>query len=167
MKNRDLVFNQAYFFTGSIEDAEDITQEVFIRLWNNFKKIKPIAARSWALRVTKNLCIDHIRKKKAHISTTIINNESVDILETMPDTNRNPEEVILCNEIKENVHGLLALLPENLRNVVIMRDIQGLEYKLIAEIMEIPLNSIKVYLHRGRKLLAKYLMQDVRKIVEV
>ena len=63
-ENKDLVYNQAYYYTGSREDAEDITQEVFIRLWDRMDEVKPGIRKFWILRVTKNLCIDYQRKKK-------------------------------------------------------------------------------------------------------
>jgi len=156
---KDSIFNQAYYFIGNRTDAEDITQEVLIKLWYNLHQVKMKAVKAWIFKVTQNTCIDYARKRKAHISISINNNnEQVSIMENLTDLKPNPEQMAMSNDITEQIKQFINRLPEKIRNVVIMRDIQDLKYDFIGETIGIPINSVKAYLHRGRKLLLKQLL---------
>lgn len=157
-KYKDIIYNQAFYFTRNKEDAEDITQEVFIKLWHHLNNIKLTSLKAWILKVTRNLCVDYSRRKKEHISISFNNNEQKSsILETLPDEHSSPEKKAINIDLKEHITRVINHLPEKIRTIVIMRDIQDLKYETIAETMELPLNSVKTYLHRGRKILSKNL----------
>ncbi len=157
-KYKNSIFNQAYYFIGNRPDAEDITQEVLIKLWHNLHQVKTKAVKAWIFKVTRNTCIDYARKRKAHISISINNNdEKVSVMENLADLNPNPEQKAISNDITEQIKQFINRLPEKIRSVVIMRDIQDLKYDFIAETIGTPVNSVKTYLHRGRKLLLKQL----------
>lgn len=156
---KDLIFNQAHYFIGNRPDAEDITQEVLIKLWHNLHQIKTKAVKAWIFKVTRNTCIDYARKRKAHISISINNNdERVSVMENLADLNPNPEQKAISNDITEQIKQFINRLPEKIRSVVIMRDIQDLKYDFIAETTGTPVNSVKANIHRGRKLLLKQLL---------
>ena len=160
--HKDLIYSQAYYFTGNKEDAEDISQEVLIKLWHHFKGLKKNAVKAWLLTVTRNLCIDYNRKKR-EILLDDSKDESENIVwETLADPQSNPEKEAINSDLLENITRIINKLPEKMRSIVIMRDIQDLQYSLIAEIMDLPLNSVKVNLHRGRKLLSEKLMKNYK-----
>ncbi len=155
---KDIIYNQAFYFTGNKEDAEDITQEVLLRLWHHFNNIKRTSLKAWIMKVTRNLCIDYSRRKKEVFLMAVNDNDREStIWENLPDERSNPENEVINIDLKEHIAKTIKRLPEKIGNIVIMRDIQDLKYEQIAEVMELPLNSVKVYLHRGRKLLLKNL----------
>lgn len=157
LEYKNLVYTQAYYSTGTKEDAEDITQEVFIRFWNYRTSIKRTSYKAWILKVTRNLCIDFSRRKKDYITPVSADDKDVDIAEIIGDNSPNPEQTLITAESIESIKQCINCLPEKMKSAVIMRDIQDHTYDSIAETMEMPLHSVKSYLHRGRKLLIKYI----------
>ena len=156
---KDIIYSQAYYFTGNSEDASDITQDVLIKFWHYFDKISNHAIKSWLLKVTKNLCIDRSRQKRelaaSHVSP---NSDDYEFqLEGYSSDILNPEQVTINSDLKNQLFRAIQKLPPKVKNVVIMREINDLKYEDIASSLGIPLNSVKGYLHRGRKLLFKYL----------
>ncbi len=155
LKYKDLVYSQAYYFTNNREDAEDITQEVLMKLWRHIEKIERSYVKAWLLRVTRNLCIDYSRRKKEHSLEYQSMESDGEQLSELIDPKTNPEMDAVNKDSLETVLKMVNQLPEKMRSIIIMRDIQDLSYNLIAEAMDLPINSVKVYLHRGRKYLMK------------
>ena len=155
---KDLIYSQAYYFTKSTEDAQDITQDVLIKLWHHLDNVPRRSAKSWLLKVTKNLCIDHSRKRRElAVSAIAVNSDGDEMSLEQEDYGLNPEQETINLDSKERIMSAIHRLPEKVKNVVIMREIQDLKYDDIASALEIPINSVKVYLHRGRKLLFEHL----------
>jgi len=154
LNHKDLIYSQAFYFTNNKEDAEDITQEVLIKLWHHLESIGQSQVKSWLLRVTRNKCIDHSRKKR---ESNLDDPDALEIgcISVWDEQHHNPEEEFIHKNLMENLTNVINQLPEKIRSILIMRDIQDLTYGVIAESMNIPINSVKVYLHRGRKLLLK------------
>ena len=157
---KNLIYNHAYYSTGRIEEAEDITQEIFIKLWRHMNSIEKKKMRPWLLRVTKNQCIDRSRKIRERHFSEFEEQGQNSMEDQLMDERANPEEEVIQSSSVENIMGILNRLPEKIRSAVIMRDIQDLTYDLIAESMDMPLNTVKVYIHRGRKMLAKQLIEQ-------
>lgn len=155
---KDLVYSQAYYFTGNAEDAADITQEVLLKLWHNMDKISSASMKCWLLKVTRNLCIDYSRRKK-ELAFSLITNQSDDgeFELSCVDDGMNPEQDVINMDLKDQILNAIQKLPPKIKNVIIMREINDLKYEDIASSMDIPINSVKAYLHRGRKLLFNYL----------
>lgn len=155
---KDLIYSQAYYFTGDPEDAADITQEVLLKLWHHHESIAQHAMKCWLLKVTKNLCIDQSRHKREMTASMMVahSNDSGFELDQMDD-GLNPEEAAINLDLKETIFKAIEKLPPLIKSVIIMREIHDLKYEDIASSLEIPINSVKVYLHRGRKLLFEYL----------
>ena len=107
--------------------------------------------------MTRNLCIDYSRRKKVQYFDE--NEYQNSISDTIIDDEANPEKQLIKDDLKENIERAINLLPEKIRSIIIMREIQDLKYELIAETTGLPLNSVKVYIHRGRRLLFKNLKQ--------
>jgi len=155
---KNQIYTQAYYFTKCAEDAKDITQEVLIKLWHHLDTISDKSVKNWLLLVTKNQCIDHSRKKRAFTETALVSDG--DDWEFQFDgvgDSLNPEQDLINLDHKDRIMAAIQQLPEKIKNVIIMREIQHQKYEDIASAMEIPINSVKVYLHRGRKLLFEYL----------
>lgn len=155
---KDQIYSQAYYFTGNSEDARDITQDVLIKLWHHVDKISQPSLKSWLLTVTKNLCIDFSRKKR-EVTAAVLSGESSEEtfqFDSLSDA-ANPEHELLRQDAQRLLLAAIHRLPEQIKNVIILREIQDQKYEDIAQILELPLNSVKVYLHRGRKMLFEYL----------
>ncbi|MCK4765757.1 MAG: RNA polymerase sigma factor [Candidatus Aminicenantes bacterium] len=153
------VFNFALNFAGNREDASDITQDIFLKVYNNIDKFKEDGNfDSWLSRLSKNYCIDFWRKNK----------RSKDKLEldenvrtpAVHDEQQSPEDSLIKeNEIKY-LRGKLLLLTPDLRTLIIMRDIQDYSYREIADNLEIPLGTAKSRINRARAKLAKIVLNE-------
>ena len=155
LKYKDLVYSQAYYFTNNREDAEDITQEVLMKLWRHIENIERSYVKAWLLRVARNLCIDSVRRRRDYSLEDQNMGNGGEQFADLIDPAANPEIDAINKDSLENVLKIINQLPEKMRSIIIMRDIQDLTYNLIAEAMDLPINSVKVYLHRGRKYLMK------------
>ena len=155
---KDLVYSQAYYFTNNAEDADDITQDVLIKLWHHLDSISHRAMKSWLLKVTKNLCIDRSRKKRELTASVVAaNSERNEFQLESVDEGNTPEEQMIFWDNRARLMAAIQKLPEKVRTVIIMREIQDLKYEEIAKTLDMPINSVKVYLHRGRKMLFDFL----------
>ncbi len=157
---KDLVYSQAFYFTGDSAEAQDITQEVLLKFWHHLESLSSKSAKSWLIKVTRNLCIDHSRKRR-EIAMAQMNASENGKLERFElenvDDSPDPEVAMERIDLQERLRIAIGKLPEKIRETIILREIQGFTYEEIAEALDIPLNSVKVYLHRGRKSLIKYL----------
>jgi len=148
------VFNIAYQFAGSYEEAEDLTQDIFFKLYNSIEKYdfeKNFSA--WLLTLARNYLIDQYRKTKWEKKSRDAFNEHL-----LPaDSRTSPEENVLVRENRKTVWEGFNHLSSEIRMAVILRDIQGKKYEEIAEIMDLPLGTIKSRVNRGRLQLAKIL----------
>ena len=139
-------------------DADDVTQEVFIRIWNNIDKFDAQAAKSWIMKTTHNLCLDYLRRRKlSTVREYIIDEESEEKIQNN-DRYSDPEMETRREILKEKIHEAIERLPENFKSIFVMYELQGLKYKEISEILNLPLNSVRVYLLRARK----KLQEDLR-----
>jgi len=153
-------YNIAYRLTGNHADAEDLTQEAFVRafrFFDNYRRDLPF--ENWLFRIISNLFVDDLRRRpKARIQSldapvgNDATSESNAFLE-IPDTRENPERVVLHEELDEQIQKALASLPQDFRKTVILADIEGMSYEEISEAMHCSLGTVRSRLHRGRKLL--------------
>ena len=157
---KDFVYSQAYYFTGNSADAQDITQEVLVKFWHHFESVDSKSTKSWLIKVTRNLCIDHSRKRReiamARMNPSENSGDEHFELENIDDS-PGPDIAMERTDLQMRLKIAIGKLPEKIREAIILREIQGFSYEEIAEALEIPLNSVKVYLHRGRKSLIKIL----------
>lgn len=140
------LYRMAFRLMGSREEAEDIVQEVYVKLWgmrNELKNYKSIEALS--IRITRNLCLDHLRRKK-------VNQEALKI-EKLKDSahSATPADQLEKKEEAKMVHALIAALPEPQRSLVHLRHLEGKEYEEIAEMVNMNVNAIRVSISRARK----------------
>ena len=158
------VYNLAYRFTGRHETAEDLTQEVFVRVYRSLEQYDAQAGdlANWLMRLARNLVIDDYRRRTR--TPTDLGDDLEDHsyhLESRTDT---PDRGVERTERAKQVHAAIAKLPHDLRECVILRDIEELTYQEIVDILNIPLGTVKSRINRGRIDLAKILRR--MKVVE-
>ena len=147
-KNR--VYNYSMLMLKNRMDADDVTQEVLIRIWKNMNKFKLLSAKSWIMKTTHNLCIDFLRKRKIELEKNPLSTD--DILDYT--TNNQIESPVIITESKMNdtkVKEAIKKLPEKIKSTFILYEINGMKYKEISKVLNIPINSVKVYILRARK----------------
>ncbi len=132
-------------------DAEDVTQETLIRIWQNIDKVKMTAVRAWVMKTTHNLCIDYLRKRKTSYQKEYSLDEEFVVNALNKDESENPFLKVHIKMMTSKVKEAIKKLPENLRSVFILYELQGMKYKEISNSLNMPLNTVKVNLLRARK----------------
>ena len=161
-KYKDLIYSQALYSTGSSHDASDITQEVLIKLWTNMDNIRMQTVKSWLLTVTRNSCIDMSRKKREKYFSEIYSEHDDGSERQIAGNNENnPEQNLDQYQEQQKIISVISGLPENIRTSMLLRYIHDETYDMIAKTLGAPINSIKVYLHRGRKMLSLKLKETI------
>lgn len=143
---RQRVFSFANYSLRAREDAEDITQDVFIKLWQNWQRIDHSKLNAWLMRVAHNAVVDHVREHKKA-------NEQVDDYAELED--QASEEYsggdLDDRAFKQQLMEAIKSLDDPFRSILVMRDIQGMSYTDIQQSLDISASQVKVYLHRGRR----------------
>lgn len=144
-QHRQRVYSFAYYSLRAAADAEDVTQEVFIRMWQHWKKIDHDRLGAWLMRVTHNSVIDHVRKANS-------GQKRIDQFADVEAQHAQGQEQqsIENDRFKEKLASAIKALDEPYRSIVIMRDIQGATYNDIQHSLDLTQSQVKVYLHRGR-----------------
>jgi len=151
---RRKVFNVAYKFVGRHEEAEDLTQDIFIKIFKSLGTFDRRANfQTWLISVSRNLCIDHYRSVRQERQTI---DYQIDPNELSP-VSRDPGPIAAIEQMDRVVllREALAALPESLRKAVLMRDIQELTYQEIADRLHLPEGTVKSRINRGRTELAR------------
>jgi RNA polymerase sigma-70 factor (ECF subfamily) len=151
--NKDRIFSFACYFLHGQEDAEDVTQEAFVRLWKNADRIEAAAVRSWLLRVAHNLCVDRARRRGFERSRFF----AIEKAHHCPATDCDPGNDIDQFELHEKVLEAMQELPQHLQSAIILREIEGLSYQDISDVLDTPLGTVKVNIHRARRALRQSL----------
>lgn len=166
------IYNICYRFSGSADDAADLTQEVFIKIYRTLATFdgSRAAFMTWVTTVTRNLLVDHFRKGKYDRVTDSLDaapgnqEEGLSIAEQLEDQAASPEARMQSQQTQKMVHeGLQRLSPE-LREAVILRDLQDLDYKEIAKVLKVPEGTVKSRINRGRTELARLLQRNYRQV---
>jgi RNA polymerase sigma-70 factor (ECF subfamily) len=157
------LINMAYQYTGNYSVAEELTQEIFLRVYENLSRFQPESGslNNWVLRVGRNLIIDYYRAHKKE--KNIAGSEELEVLDFGKETGeRNQFENLYLKEKAEFLYSGLSKLSPELEEAVILRDIQGFAYQEIASMLEIPEGTVKSRINRGRIELAKTLRQQAK-----
>lgn len=150
--HRDRVYSYVLNMLRDPAASADVTQDVFIRLWEHRDALEEDRVLSWLLRVARNACIDQMRKQKVRQA---VENDEVSGVDVLKDEGPSPEGAAVASLFRDRLREVLDRIGEPHRSIVILREIQGYPYHDIAETLNLPLNTVKVYLHRARKALRK------------
>ncbi len=150
------VFTFAYRFLGDRAEAEDVTQEVLVRLWKHHSDLDRGRVKAWLIRVTRNACLDVTRKRK-RIRAVRDHGGYENAIDVVASEEPHPESALMLSEVGKQVKAALDDLAEPYKTVVVLREIQGMTYDEVSQALEMPLNTVKVYLHRGRRKLREAL----------
>jgi RNA polymerase sigma-70 factor (ECF subfamily) len=152
------VYGIAYRFTGSDHQAQDLTQEVFLRVFRSLRNFRAGegSLTVWLGRVTRNLLIDNYRKSKLDRATDSIE-ERLPVIEESTAMSGRTDGLLAGREASELLQAGLQKLSPELRETVILRDLEELEYREIAQVLQVPEGTVKSRLNRGRAELARVL----------
>jgi RNA polymerase sigma-70 factor (ECF subfamily) len=155
------VYGLCYRFTGRDSEAQDLTQEVFLRVFRTLKTFRSTEGSfvTWLARLTRNLLIDHYRRTRQERVTDSIE-EQLPVLEEGMAAAARPEGMVAGREASEILQAALQKLSPELRETVILRDLQEMEYREISEVLRIPEGTVKSRLNRGRAELARILRRQ-------
>ncbi len=142
-------FKQVFFFAKTYVkndlEAEDITQEVFVKVWKNLKKFDPNKKfKTWIFQITKNTCIDFLRKHKNFVDPSNMDEEQMaENLERIEDTSPLPEELFATQEFSQKLEAVLDTLPKIYKSVVVLHLQHDMTFQEIAEVLNESINTVK------------------------
>ena len=137
------VYSLALYLLRDRTEAEDMAQEVYIRLWENLTQVEFARAKLWLLRVTRNACLDRLRRRTLERDFAQHS--------TREEPVQGPVEELVREQRSELLRQAVGGLEEPFRSLLILRDIQQHSYQDIARILELSLDQVKVYLYRARQ----------------
>ena len=158
------IYNLAYRFTGRFDEAEDLTQEIFLKVYRSLTSYRPESGALviWMIRVGRNHIIDHYRKFKTERSQTDSIEVEYEKAEENPPRYASPAQALEQRELSERVRRALLRVSGDLREAVILRDLEEFTYEEIAATLKLPLGTVKSRINRGRAELARFLKKESR-----
>ena len=167
------IYNICYRFAGSADDAQDLTQDVFIKMYKTLSTydIERGAFMTWVTTITRNLLVDHFRKSKHDrltdsLDTPISEHEdAMPLSEQIEDKALPPDAHVQSRETRQTVHQALQKLSPELREAVVLRDLQDMDYREIAIVLKVPEGTVKSRINRGRAELARLLQRTYRQVM--
>ncbi|MBM6829234.1 sigma-70 family RNA polymerase sigma factor [Anaerotignum lactatifermentans] len=163
LQHEKIVYNIAFRMMGGGEDVKDMAQEVFLKVYRNLERFDGKSAFStWIYRIAVNTCIDEIRKRKGKQTYSLdaeLEDEDGNYKKQFADEGGRPEEEILQKELRGEVLAALETLSPEHKAAVILRDIRGYSYEEIAEMIQMPLGTVKSRISRGRAQLKEEILK--------
>ncbi|MEN3203051.1 MAG: sigma-70 family RNA polymerase sigma factor [Atribacterota bacterium] len=158
------IFNYVYGMVRHRQDAEDLTQEAFVKAFFALKTYKDsFEFSTWMYRIARNVCLDYFRRQKIRsffsLNTPVGEEKEGEVEDFLP-SDKDPEEGVLEGEILERVSQAVEKLPWKFREVIVLRYIEELPYEEIAQILGIPVGTVKTYLHRAKEKLREILGKE-------
>lgn len=157
------VYNLALRMTGNAQDAEDMAQEAFLKAYNSLDSFRGESKFSvWLYRIVSNLCLDFLRRQKRRpaSSLSVEDDEGEETQLDIPDVSQSPEELLERRLTREAVRQGLAQLPAEQRQILLLREIQGLSYEEIGQALSLEPGTVKSRIFRARKRLCAFLLAD-------
>lgn len=155
LEYQDYAYNVAYRVMGEHAAAEDAVQDAMIKAYKNLKKFRGGSFKSWLLRIVTNTCYDELRRRKRKPTTPLEpmtdDDELVESPRWIADTSESPEDFAMRSELSRAIQNCLDSLTDDFRLVVVLVDIQGMDYSEAADTAATPLGTIKSRLARARK----------------
>ncbi|MDQ6642593.1 MAG: RNA polymerase sigma factor SigE [Actinomycetota bacterium] len=147
------VYRLAYRLTGNPHDAEDLTQEVFVRVFRSLDKYTPGTFEGWLHRITTNLFLDQARRK-SRIRFDALGDDAA---HRLPSALPTPDVALLNQMFDADIEAALADLPPDFRAAVVLCDVEGLTYEEIADVLDLKMGTVRSRIHRGRSMLRRSL----------
>lgn len=157
------VYNLALRMTDNAEDAADMAQEAFIKAYNSLGSFRGDSKFSvWLYRIVSNVCLDFLRKqsRRPAMSLSVEDDDGEDVQLDVPDESMSPESLLERKLTRESVRAGLARLPEDYRQILLLRELQGLSYDEIAQTLDIGVGTVKSRIFRAREKLCAFLSKD-------
>ena len=157
------VFNVALQMTGNREDAQDMAQEAFLKAYTSLSSFRGDSKfSSWLYRIVSNVCLDYRRRqsRRPSSSLTVEDDEGETLQLDIADESQSPEALLERKLTREAVRRGLQELPAEQRQILLLREIQGLSYDEIAEAMDLEPGTVKSRIFRARKKLCAFLLRD-------
>jgi len=157
---KDKIYHLAYRMLGNRQEAEDIVQETFMRLYSNLHRYDDTQKFStWIFRIGTNLCIDRLRKRKLTYSldAEVTDGEGNDYYAMMSSDEHTPEKQVIVSETQRHIRKVIDDMPEKYKSIIVLRYLQDLSLQEISDVLDLPITTIKTRLHRGREYLRKKL----------
>ncbi len=157
------VYAIALRMTGNAEDAADMTQETFIKAYNSLQAFRGESKFSvWLYRIASNVCLDFLRSRsrKPTVSLSVEDDEGEETELDIADESQSPEQLLERGLTRDAVRRGLEALPPDYRQILLLREIQGLSYEEIADTLSIEVGTVKSRIFRARKRLCSFLIQD-------
>ncbi len=149
----DTVYAMAFRLTGDRDEARDLAQDVFVRVYRNLHRYRPGTFEGWLYRITRNLFLDRVRRRARVRMEPLPDGDWREPREPGP----SPDERAVDQVLDEDVEQALAELPATFRRAVVLCDVRGLSYDEIVEVTGWPMGTVRSRIHRGRKLLRQQL----------
>lgn len=167
------IYNICFRFARSADDAQDLTQEVFIKVYRTLSSydVERGAFMTWVTTITRNLLVDHFRKSKQDRVTDSLdaspseNEDAMPLGQQIQDKTAPADMRAQSREAGEFVHRALQKLSPELREAVILRDLQDMDYREIATVLKVPEGTVKSRINRGRAELARLLQRTYRQVM--
>ena len=166
------VYGLCFRFTGNGADAEDLTQDVFLKIYSNLASFDAMRGSLpvWITTMTRNLLVDNFRRTRNQRATSSLDDgwdqtEELRPIDRLTDPGLSPHESAAKKELAKMVQGALARVSVELREAVILRDLQDIDYKEIAVVLSIPEGTVKSRISRGRAELARLLERNKREVM--
>lgn len=152
-EHQSRIYGLTTHYVGSGEDARDVTQEIFVRIYKNLDDCtEPGHFVPWTIRIARNACIDHLRRRKARPPSQDV---PVEEMVGLAGSGPSPEESYFADARKRMVHLALKALSELSREIILLKDIQGLTFEEIATLLDVPVGTVKSRSNRARIELAR------------
>jgi len=166
------VYGLCYRFTGNAADAEDLTQDVFLKIYSNLASFDMGrgSLQVWITTMTRNLLVDNFRRTRNQRATDSLDQgwdatDELKPIDRLTSAGPSPHEMAAKKELARMVQGALARVSPELREAVILRDLQDMDYKEIAQVLSIPEGTVKSRISRGRAELARLLERNQREVM--
>jgi RNA polymerase sigma-70 factor, ECF subfamily len=154
-------YRLAHWLTGNRTDAEDVVQDASLRAFRAIREFAGGSPRSWILSIVRNAAYSWLRKNRPATVVTVEDLEAVELEHANPgDSSDTPEAALIAKVDAEQLHGAIAALPTPFRETLVLRDIEGLDYREIAEATEVPIGTVMSRLARARRRLIESVGKD-------
>lgn len=164
-KYRPAIYHLISRMISDKTEVHDLTQETFVKAFASLKSFNHFYAFStWIYKIASNTCIDHLRKKKLQTFSIdqSLDSDGDDFSYELPDVTYGADKEILTDQRSQLVSRAIDALPRKYRDVIMLRHLEEKNYDEIAEILGLPLGTVKAHIFRGRELLYKYLREKIR-----